>query len=109
MRKILKFIVFTSLIYNSAFSLKVDAGFLDKQGRIANIEGCKAQQYNRPINKDVSKKTLDRYCICYVDRFDDMVTQEEAKYYIENGMFPGSVNAKLWEASKQCAFEILNR
>ena len=54
--KILKFIVFTSLIYNSAFSLKVDAGFLDKQGRIANIEVCKAQQYNRPINKDVSKK-----------------------------------------------------
>ena len=104
MKRILVFLIFIVFLGKNSY-----AGFLGKDGIKANIYACKTQQLNRPINKNIKESTLNKYCKCYVHRFDDSLTQADAKYYKANGRFPDSIREKVFEASKYCAFKILKR
>tara|TARA_B100000579_G_C22366527_1_gene636278 strand:+ start:328 stop:648 length:321 start_codon:yes stop_codon:yes gene_type:complete len=104
MKKLLTIVVLGLLLSGNAY-----AGFLGKDGIQANIYACKAQQKQRPINKNIEEAKINKYCECYVNKFDNSLTQSDAKYYKANGRFPDSIRAKVFEASKTCALKILNR
>ena len=104
MKKLLAIVVL-GLMWSS----NSNAGFLGKDGIQANIYACKAQQKQRPINKNIEEAKINKYCECYVNKFDNSLTQADARYYQANGRFPDSIRSKVYEASKTCALKILNR
>ena len=75
---------------------------------ITEFNECGDGEINRnPANIEEAK--INKYCECYVNKFDNSLTQSDAKYYKANGRFPDSIRAKVFEASKTCALKILNR
>ena len=60
------------------------AGLLSDETIKANIEGCKKDQYSSSNNQGISKSILDKYCVCYVNKIDQNLTQNDIVELIED-------------------------
>ena len=83
------------------------AGLLSDETIKANIEGCKKDQYSSSNNQGISKSILDKYCVCYVYKIDQNLTQNDINYFNKYRKYPERFNLIVFEASKQCYLSVI--
>ncbi len=89
------------------FGGNASAGFLSDETIKANIEGCKKDQYSSSNNQGISKSILDKYCVCYVNKIDQNLTQNDINYFNKYRKYPERFNLIVFEASKQCYLSVI--